>query len=193
MHACPEYKTDLLSDLYGELDAACAERWRRHVKDCPGCRAERDRLGSMLAGVKEADIFEPLTPAEQTALSMAVSGRRKPYRPGGFAWRFQGWLMPRRLAAFAAACIVVVTAAVYLAVRSDRAPEIPVASADRGIEKLDPVDLEVVENLEILQNFPTIEKLVRVVDDTSGARVPGSENGISGKNRAQKTGEHGYA
>lgn len=158
MRACRTHHEALILDATGELkEENLRQRWEAHAAACPICRAERDRLVSLLGKMRAAAAVPELSGAE--AHFMAERVRRnllfpKPARTN------KVWLP--RLAAAAVVLLLVAAAAVQFL--PERLPGSE-RTADLRIEDRVPAqDLEVIRQLDFLRNFETIEKLVHAVD-----------------------------
>ena len=111
---CNADKTDLVSYLYDDLDAAARERFERHLRGCAECR---DELAAMRALRTDLLTWTPPEPdfafrvvAEPRA-TQAASAHGKVLTPTVTSWR--AWLKPA--SGLAAAAVLVLAAAAGLA------------------------------------------------------------------------------
>jgi anti-sigma factor RsiW len=161
MKACQAYKESLLLDVYGELGFKERAEWERHLEDCPDCREERRKMLRFLGRIQESALAPGLSPERADALSRAVrtqlSGRK-----ADFSRRDRIVPFPARaLAAVASACCIVVLSG-WLAFKWFETPS--PGPGDAGGIQVSQKDLEVISNLELLEEFETLRKLVLVVD-----------------------------
>lgn len=164
MTSCPERKEQLYLALHGELPAAARKDWLGHIKICGGCREELTHLKRIREKVRR-DLPDPaLSLGEANAMAATIFGK-----PAATADRHRGFgfLRPVFITGLAAACIIALSAVVfqaYFKVGPD-GTDIGNLTADRHTTAVASEDAEIIRNLEILKNFNTIEKLVRVVDN----------------------------
>ena len=52
MNACHDQKTNLLLDVYGELDEEARVSLNHHLETCDDCRQERQHILGMLRKIK---------------------------------------------------------------------------------------------------------------------------------------------
>jgi hypothetical protein len=156
-----------MMDVLGELnDPRLRGPWEEHLKQCIGCRRERDRMLSLISDMRQAGMPPELTPAQAQAMADKVGWRLRNERldrPDKFGRRFR--LVP----ALAAVCalFVVVVSGYWLADRLlDR------EGGDDISAELNVQDLEVINHLDLLKNMDTIEKLIHVVDLPSNGLTP---------------------
>ena len=64
MKACHDQKTNLLLDVYGELDEKARESLSRHLETCGDCRQERQQILGLLRKVKTTMAPPELSAAE---------------------------------------------------------------------------------------------------------------------------------
>lgn len=192
MKACPEREKERYLDLHNELDGSRREAWRAHLSRCDGCRSELRRLKAIGERVRQ-DFPEPvLSLGETNAMASAIFGKPAADAPKrrGF-----GFLGPSFVTGFAAACIIGVSALVFQThFKADPAIAPPVnLSASSGAASVPSEDAEIIQNLEILKNFNTIEKLVQVVDNGAERKDPTeNENAMDGQPDDRKIGNERY-
>lgn len=165
MSACPDRKEQLLLDVYDELDAVARSALDDHLKICTSCRQEKKRLESTLRMVKEKLPYPALSPREAAALLRGVQRSVFPHRSVR-PWKrmFSGkralWLP----ATATAALLILLTTFMgyeYLDVQ-----EKPVAQNLDISRRLPENEVEIIQNLDLLKNFNTLEKLSQVVNDS---------------------------
>ena len=187
MKSCPEREEQLFLELHGELAAETREDWHAHLKSCGRCRNELRRMQTLQTRIKR-DLTEPtLSPGESDAMAAAIFGKVLEPSPR------RSWFKPLRpafVAGFATACILGLSAFVYNAYfkPGPQSAATGTLSADRGAPSTTSDDMEIIQNLDILKNFNTIEKLIRVVDNGGGKRIPqgGNHNSDDQRVRSQQ-------
>ena len=107
MSACPDKEPMLHSLLDGELDAANALAMEAHLKACPGCAAEFERLGALSRLVRAPGVAHaaPATLAERIEALAPASGR--PARRESRLARLAPWGLSGTFAAIAAGMALV--------------------------------------------------------------------------------------
>jgi hypothetical protein len=173
MKACHDQKTNLVLDIYDELDAEARLRLERHLKTCSGCRQERQQLLNLLETLKTTMDPPDLSSAETKHLVRTLKWKLK-QEPK------KKWLQPdlfgrpmRLVPAMAATFILIVFAGLFGYTRLIRTHELqPVATMKE--EQVINNDLEILKNLDLLKEMDAIQKLVKVVDDEKKS-VPSHE------------------
>jgi mycothiol system anti-sigma-R factor len=108
--ACDQTRTIVHGYLDGELDAARAAEFERHLEQCPDCVSELDTQESLRAAIHQGQLHEK-SPATLRAKVLANIGRREPLslasRRTPLRWlaaaaaillfAYAGWLTTRRL------------------------------------------------------------------------------------------------
>ena len=170
MESCRKYEETLLLDVYGELAYKERMDWEGHLVDCPGCRAERQKMLRFLGRIQEGLETPELTPQRAFSLSQAV--KRNFSSPGkGSRWRDRVIPFPARALAAVTACCGVVLLSGWLALKWFEAPYL--APEQRAEIELSQKELELLRNLELLEELETLRKLVHVMDlDDAVSRSP---------------------
>lgn len=75
MTSCQERTTALHALLDGELDALASVELEEHLRGCPGCRQELQRLQQLRDLIRRADLFDPAPPHLQARIG-AIAGER---------------------------------------------------------------------------------------------------------------------
>jgi hypothetical protein len=165
MQPCEHLKENLTLYTYGELDPVTSREVENHLKSCEGCRQEHRHLSTILAKVKEASAAGQLSPWEARAMASDIRRKLKAV-PRRTWWRpYLDW-MPSQLipaAGITAALIFAVAVIGYL--NLSRTTGIPPVSMNQNEEiLLSDKDLEILDNLELLKEMDSIQKLSRLVD-----------------------------
>lgn len=163
MKPCTKYKETLFLDIHGELSPQKQVVWREHLAACAPCREERQRMANLLVQTKEAFPSPTLRPGE--AKRMWSHFRDAQDHGENAWWRRKGTM--RKLVPVALAAAVVLVFAGGLKVREFRSllpfgQDIKVAADLEEPNRA--VDLEIIENLELLEEMDSLQKLVQVVD-----------------------------
>jgi hypothetical protein len=169
MQACRNHHETLMLDVLDELtDPRVRRDWEGHLASCSGCRTEKTRLLNLLGRVRASGSPPELSEAEAQRMTAAVSRkiRNRPGRVSGSGRSF------RLLPALAAACVLFITVmAGYWWQEAFFGAE---RIADLSSEpQLEPPDLDVVKNLDLLRDMDTIEKLIQIVDIPGNSQTPG--------------------
>jgi len=167
MQTCEHLKENLTLYTYGELDPVTSREVENHLKSCEGCRQEHRRLSTILAKVKQASAAPQLSPREARALASDISRKLKAGSRRTW-WRQYLDLTPSRLipaAVITAALIIAVAIIGYL--NLSRTTGMPPVSMNQNEElMLSDKDMEILDNLELLKEMESIQKLSRLVDPT---------------------------
>ena len=163
MKPCAKYKETLFLDIHGELPPEEQVVWKEHLAACAPCREERQRMANFLAQTKEAFPSPALRPEEAKQIWGHVRSAQN-HRENAW-WRRKG-TMRKLVPAFVAAALVLVFAGGFK-VREFRSllrfgPEDKIV-ADH-YEPIQSVDLEILENLDLLEEMDSLQKLVQIVD-----------------------------
>jgi len=165
MHPCEHLNEKIASYIYGELDPAGCREIEDHLKTCEGCRQEHKQLSSILANVRQTRETPELAPNE--ARSMVTDIRRELTRKPGLPWwqKYLDFMPPRFMPAAAMAAVLIITVAVIGYVNQNRNNGLPPVSVNQNEElMLSDKDMEILNNLELLREMDSIQKLSRVVD-----------------------------
>jgi hypothetical protein len=121
----------------------------------------------MLQGVKQTMAPPPLSMPDATAMVRGVHGRLSRFRLRR-GWR--QWLLSKWrpwLPALATACVLAFVATL-VGYQRYGATVGPVAEQVDNLPVLAEDDQEIINNLDLLKNFNTLEKLSQVVDESGG-------------------------
>jgi len=164
MHPCEHLNEKITSYIYGELDPAGCRKIEDHLKTCEGCRQEHRRLASILAKVRETRVTPELS-ASDARLMAADIHRKLTDNRGRTWWRpYLDFMPPRFMPAAAMAAVLMITVAVIGYVNQSRNNGLPPVSVNQNEElMLSDKDLEILDNLELLKEMDSIQKLSRVV------------------------------
>jgi anti-sigma factor RsiW len=164
MKACPDCQETLLLDVYGELDSKNRPAWERHLETCPGCLKELRRLRGLLQLVREEMRPPQLSPEKARALSWSIKRGLRDQRTT--TWWERLWDVPNRLIPALAAASLLIVALGWFGISKLQGPSsFQNLSALKPEEQMIFKDLEVINNLDLLEEMDTLQKLVQVVDN----------------------------
>ncbi len=170
MKACPDHREILYMDVYGELDSAGRSRLQKHLAACEGCCRERDRLVRMLETVKDAMPRPELAEEKAEAMIRSITRQLREQVHGPW-WVKWGLFKPVRLVpTLVAACLLIVAVSWFSPGGKYNTTSKQTAST-AGLEEQYVEDLDVINNLELLEEMETIQKLVQVVDTDEIGRL----------------------
>jgi anti-sigma factor RsiW len=165
MEPCPDYKEKLMMHVYGELEQKDCFALERHLKECEGCRRERDRLARLLERIKEtlpAPEVSPVLSREMTG-SILRELKEKKEKTWWRKLRVTGGY--RAIPAFAAACLIVIAIGWFGIKTLDRSSPSQTTFTQGSEHQLVGEDSEVIQNLEFLEDMDILNKLVERVDE----------------------------
>jgi anti-sigma factor RsiW len=136
---CSKALEELVAYLDGELGERAAAQVKRHLELCPACRLEAEKLGATAGLLGNIADIEPSAGFTADTIRRALA---RPAEPSPSRLR-----LVRRLAPVAAAAVVLLVLGLWLAIPREPA----------GIEALDPVEQEIVQNMDILENLDLLE------------------------------------
>ncbi|MGD2127086.1 MAG: hypothetical protein PVG99_13460 [Desulfobacteraceae bacterium] len=162
MKVCSDRQETFWLDLYGELDPKEQLAWDQHLRSCAGCREERGRMHHLLARIKEEMAPPQLSLERASALSWSIKRklRHEELRAG---WWKRIVATPKRMIPAVAAASLLIVAFGWFSAKIFQSPTM-VQDASSG-RQVTATDLEVINNLELLEELDTLQKLVQVLDD----------------------------
>jgi hypothetical protein len=164
-------RKNLLLEIHGELDDRARPELEAHLRECRGCRNERERLSAFLQEIREAAEPPELSARETRAMVAAVRKRWKD-RPVGWFERLRRGGRLRFIPIAAAA-----SAALIVGFLAHRTFTLQGGFGDSvGQQQVTQQDLEVIRHLDLLKDLDAIQKLVRVVDE-NGKAGPADDSG----------------
>ena len=165
MENCPKHSETLWLDVHGELEAEALRAWQEHLRKCPACREERNRLALLLEETRETLTPDDLSPREASELSRTILGRLGQDR--GRRARIMGLLpprLPRPAYALGAACLAALAFG-WIWSGPGREPLPLRTTINIEVEESSRIgDTEIFQNLGLLEELEVIEKVVAVVD-----------------------------
>lgn len=174
MNACHDQKTNLLLDVYGELDEEARVSLNHHLETCDVCRQERQQILSLLRKVKKTMDPPELSAAEAQIMADNIKLKLKNGHKIKRWWQDSISRPMRFIPAFAAACILIVIAGIIGYSKLKDGAEFHVSTIIQA-EQLTEKDLEIIRNLDLLKEMDAIQKLVRIVDNAQDGQ-PSEEN-----------------
>ena len=168
MNACPNKIDTLMLDVYGELGPAERQSWETHLKTCAGCKLEKGRLLDDLKKIRHAVKPQPLTAKQRQELACQVR-RKLAKQKRSASWKDGfGQHRIRFIPAIAVACLLVLLTGLSIFLYVEPTPNNHVAVVDDTLNQIKAEDLEILQHFELLENMPTLQKLVHIVDHAQG-------------------------
>ena len=165
MEPCPDYKEKLEMDVYGELEQKDRFALERHLKDCEGCRRERDRIARLLERIKDAHPSPEVSRLVSRDMTGAILRELKEKKEKT-RWRKPRWTWGyRAIPALAAACLIVLAIGWFGLKTLDRSSSSQMMSTKGPGHQLVGEDMEVIQNLEFLEDMDILNQLVERVDE----------------------------
>lgn len=165
MKPCQGYQEKLMLDAYGELDERERFTLEKHLRECEGCRRERERLSLLLERMIESVDRPELSPAESRELTNMIFSKLRRNREKSWWWRWDLTGGRRLIPALAAACLIVVALGWFSLKGLHHSATTRPILGQNGELSLIAEDMEVIENLEFLEEMDILDKLVEKVDD----------------------------
>lgn len=174
MNTCHDQKTNLLLDVYGELDEEARVSLDHHLETCDDCRQERQQILGLLRKVKTTMDPPELSVAEARILTDNIKLKLKNGHKIKRWWQDSISQPMRFIPALAATCILIVIVGIIGYSKLKDGTEFNVSTIIQA-EQLTEKDLEIIRNLDLLKEMDAIQKLVRVVDNNHNIQ-PSKEN-----------------
>jgi hypothetical protein len=159
----------LLQDALEEWnDPRARSAWEAHLLSCEACRLEKARVQALLGKIRAAGAVPALSSADADSMARKVLWRLRNADLGVLPKRrplFKlGW-------ALASAGVLIIAAFAGYRLHDRMAGAERVATLPQELQ-LPKEDFEVIENLDLLRQMDTIDKLVNVVDTSNGDTAP---------------------
>jgi hypothetical protein len=164
MNYCRKWQETLWLDVHGELPAKDYPEWKRHVEGCRSCRQERERLLHLLKDVTEAMPEAFLSHKDAGVLhnklmeKLKTQRKKKPWRQQSF---FKGFIKPGY--ALALCCLLIAAFGWFGLKELHQTTRVETISNLGTNEQLIAKDIDLLENLELLKEMDTLEKLNQVM------------------------------
>ena len=174
---CLQMQRLLLLEVHDLLEAGESKRLQDHLQWCPRCLEEKIRLERLLEAMRPGELLPEASSAalgaeRRKALERASQNRGRAKRVIN---RFLPRLQPLSLAA-AAGAIGLMLAAGYWSLR----PSQHQPSSGQNLQQLvSEQDEKVIEHLDFFQEMDTIQKLVRITNDSNQGESSSDEGGQS--------------
>ena len=164
MEPCPDYKEKLEMDVYGELEQKDRFALERHLKDCEGCRRERDRFARLLERIKETLPSPEVPRALSREMTMSILREFKEKKKNTW-WRKPGWTGGYRvIPALTAACLILLAVSWFGIKTLDRSSPSKTMLTQGSGHQFAGEDIEVIQNLDFLEDMDILNQLVERVD-----------------------------
>jgi anti-sigma factor RsiW len=156
---CKEVQDELAAFLGGQLNGEKAHDLRKHLASCSRCSSSlstTDRIETLTILDEVVEPAPDLQERFRARLDAHRQNQPRSFRPG---WWTQLW-QPRRLAALGALAAVLVIG-IYIVSINGVDPEIELGLGEFGTADQLPLlqDMEIIQNLELLEDFDAIEVL----------------------------------
>jgi len=161
MKSCKTYQKRLWLDAYGELEPEERGGVERHLSICPECRRERDTLLDLIDQVPKIHPTPALTAGEAARLTNNILRDLEGGKVGFFERGLMFFGLALRWNRAAVVCLMIVVIGGVWAWRSVPLPFQTTAGPSME-ERVLVEDLEVIRNLELLEEFDDLEKLVQM-------------------------------
>ena len=162
MISCSKAQELLIKQTVDALEEPESLAVQAHLEICPECRLEKEQLHGLLNRAREQTRPKRLNRAEAEGLMDAVTARlAQDSRPAKATPRLLK--RPMILIPAAAACASL-AAALILTFQVNRTNVHDGISLKQSAQLQEP-DLEVIQNLDLLQDLETIQKLVSITHD----------------------------
>ena len=164
MKPCPDHNETLWLDVYGELDPNERPAWEKHLETCEGCRQERRQMLRLLKAVKVNMPSPALSREKAGALVRSITQKLREKREEKW-WRKQLWGIPNKfIPALAAASILIVVFS-WFSMKGPKSPSsMRTISNLKSEEQILVKNFDIIQNLELLEEMDTLQKLVQVID-----------------------------
>lgn len=164
MKVCKKYQDLFWMDVHGELHGEQRYDWDLHLRNCDDCRQEKSRALEMLRGVKT--VMSPVPPTTETLQAVSariidIANKRDKPTPKPSQRLFRPALF---IPALTAVCLLLITAGIFLKTNGLGPNEQMTASVQSVHEQIPAADIEIIQHIELLTEFDSIEKLVQTVD-----------------------------
>ena len=165
MEPCPDYKEKLIMDAHGELEQKDRFTLERHLKECEGCRQERDQLARLLERIKETLPSPEVSRVFSWEMTGSILRELKKKKKKDW-WRKLRWTGGyRAIPALAAACLILFAIGWFGIKTLDRSSPSQTMLTQGSKHQLAGEDIDVIQNLEFLEDMDVLNKLVERVDE----------------------------
>ncbi len=175
MPDCTDRNTQLMLDVYGELDAGARSALEDHLRSCADCRREKESLTAMLGQVRQSMVPPPLSMRDSAAMVQKVQDRLGVFRLPVGRRQFAKGKRASWIPALATACVLILVA-IFVGYERSGTIDQPVVPRIDISQNLPENEEEIVKNLDLLKNFNTLEKLSQVVDEPVGRNPSETHN-----------------
>ena len=185
MNGCPDREKNIWLYVLGELPEDRRQSLAEHLTHCPSCRAELRRLKIVLEKVKTAGRTPPMPRQSADAMTRRILDRfdPKPHLQG------RKWLTwPKLVPSLAAACALLLFVGIFSYRALDEEKKAPLVSGLQKEQMVSAEELQTIQDqdMELLLEFQTVEKLVRVLDASSSEsqRIDNNDNALRKRSHA---------
>lgn len=185
MNGCPDQEKTISLYVLGELPEDRRQALADHLATCESCRAELRRFETLLGRVKSAGEAPRLSRQNAGAMTRRILARFDSKR----GIKRQRWLTwPRLVPSLAAACALLLFVGIFSYRALDEEKKAPLMSGLQKEQMVSPEELQTIQDqdMELLLEFQTVEKLVRVLDASSSEsqRIDNNDNALRKRSHA---------
>ena len=163
MNACEDQKSTIMLYVYGELGAEERQRLEQHLEICEGCRKEKLHMLGMIRRIKTTMESPELSATEAKEMTNTITWKLN--RTPNLKWwsPIFAYRLSRVIPALAATITLIVIASIigYNTFTADN--QFP-PTASIQPEQLSAQEMEIIQNLDLLRDMETLQKLVQAVD-----------------------------
>jgi hypothetical protein len=166
MNGFPDREKSMWLYVLGELPEDHRQAFAEHLVSCPSCRTELRRFEKLIEKVKTAGRTPTLPRQRADAMTRRILDRFEP-RPGVKRRRWLSW--PKLVPSLAAACALLLFVGIFSYRALDREKTPSLMSGLQKEQTLSPDELQMIreQDMELLMEFQTVQKLVQVLDTAS--------------------------
>ncbi len=175
MISCPHVTRLLIRQTAESLNDQEQRAVKAHLKICPACRQEQERIQGLLARAREQTRPGRMSRAESEQVLDAVHDRLDLEPRTSPTWPAL-LKRPMVLVPAAAACAAL-AGVLVLTFQFERSPGHPDSALHQAAHN-EELDREVIQNLDLLQDMETIQKLVSITDDDEQSKTSPNQSCI---------------
>ncbi|MCF8049772.1 MAG: zf-HC2 domain-containing protein [Desulfobacterales bacterium] len=177
MNGCPDREKSIWLYVLEELSEDRRQALAEHFTHCPSCRTELRRLETVLEKVKTAGRTPRLPRQSADAMTRRILDRFDPK----LRLRGRRWLTwPKLVPSLAAACALLLFVGIFSYRALDEEKKAPLVSGLQKEQMLSPEEPQTIQDqdMELLMEFQTVQKLVRVLDasSTEGQQIDNNDS-----------------
>jgi hypothetical protein len=166
MNGCPDQEKSIWLYVLGELPEDRRQALAEHLTHCPSCRTEIRRFETLLEEVKTAGRTPHLSRQSADAMARRILERFEPKR-GGKRRKWLTW--PKLVPSLSVACALLLFVGIFSYRALDQEKTAPMMTRLHKEQTLPLDELQMIQeqDMELLMEFQTVQKLVKVLDASS--------------------------